>query len=230
MVSFTLFIWGRNDWLVPEDLRPLPWHLRAAFFRIDALFFLLTVNPPLLRALRVLTINGACNPAESIQLLTWRWTQCWCRAGVCCRLLWLLWMVYGLFTSHVDIAFHVVRSTPFRCAKVSPCAFVPLLAPFCPCWHWCLLSCCSPAQTEAAAVCRRRLRRCGCTCGPPCASTQRLPSRWSRSGGYIRCLCRSLARRSPPLHPLLTMMLLLMALVVVAPVLMLLPMETRMAS
>ena len=62
MVSFTLFIWGCNDWLVPEDLRPLPQHLRAAFFRIDALFFLLTVNPPLLRALRVLTINGAQQP------------------------------------------------------------------------------------------------------------------------------------------------------------------------
>ena len=74
MVSFTLFIWGCNDWLVPEDLRPLPRHLRAAFFRIDALFFLLTVNPPLLRALRVLTINGAQHSLGRVhprQLLTW---------------------------------------------------------------------------------------------------------------------------------------------------------------
>ena len=68
MVSFTLFIWGCNDWLVPEDLRPLPQHLRAAFFRIDALFFLLTVNPPLLRALRVLTINGATQAKASVQI------------------------------------------------------------------------------------------------------------------------------------------------------------------
>ena len=42
---------------------------------------------------------------------------------------WLLWMVYGLFTSHVDIAFHtLVRTTELSSPLRKPlCPLLPLL-------------------------------------------------------------------------------------------------------
>ena len=53
MISFSLFIWGCHDWLTPADLSPLPMRIRQTFFQVDACFFLMTVNPPLFRCLRV---------------------------------------------------------------------------------------------------------------------------------------------------------------------------------
>jgi hypothetical protein len=53
MISFSLFIWGCHDWLIPDDLAPLPVNIRRLLFRVDACFFLMTVNPPLLRCVRV---------------------------------------------------------------------------------------------------------------------------------------------------------------------------------
>lgn len=53
MISFLFFIWGCHDWLIAGDLAPLPWNIRDWIFSVDACFFLMTVNPPLLRCLRV---------------------------------------------------------------------------------------------------------------------------------------------------------------------------------
>ena len=123
--------------LVPEDLRPLPQHLRAAFFRIDALFFLLTVNPPLLRALRVLTINGAQQPRAAEALPSKSRVsdkilgmQCWCRArGLRCRLRsrgcsgWSTASSPHTSTSHSTPSC-APPNPPLRCASlsVSPCS------------------------------------------------------------------------------------------------------------
>ena len=45
---------------------------------------------------------------------------------------WLLWMVYGLFTSHVDIAFHTLVRNTLLSSPLRKCLLVllvPLLAP-----------------------------------------------------------------------------------------------------
>lgn len=117
MISFSLFIWGCHDWLIPDDLAPLPVTVRRLIFRVDACFFLMTVNPPLLRCVRVRlprAESAVWTAAVSLSAL----------GGLCAQVLtinvlvpmaagifpaaqpWLLWAVYSLFTSHLDIAFH----------------------------------------------------------------------------------------------------------------------------
>ena len=91
MASFALHLWGCYDWFTPGDLAPVPPRLRLQIFRIDAFYFLFTVNPPIFRCVRVLTINvlvpfsaGWWPPAQPT----------------------LLWVVYSLFSSHFDVAWH----------------------------------------------------------------------------------------------------------------------------
>ena len=67
MISFSLFIWGCHDWLIPEDLAPLPSNLRRLLFRVDACFFLMTVNPPLLRCIRVRRPRAGSTPTRRRQ-------------------------------------------------------------------------------------------------------------------------------------------------------------------
>ena len=69
MISFSLFISGCHDWLIPDDLAPLPRSVRNMCFRVDSLFFLLTVNPPLLRCLRVSHPPQFCSPKAKSFLL-----------------------------------------------------------------------------------------------------------------------------------------------------------------
>eukprot|EP01047_Picozoa_sp_COSAG01_P011888 COSAG01_NODE_525_length_15926_cov_28.158021_17_plen_80_part_00 len=59
MASFALHLFGCFDWLNPDDLSPMPARIRLAVFRLDPLYFMVTVNPPILRIVRVITINGA---------------------------------------------------------------------------------------------------------------------------------------------------------------------------
>ena len=135
MISFSLFIFGCHDWLIPDDLAPLPISIRRVFFQVDACFGLRTVNPPLLRCVRVRrprAESAVCRTAGSLSVLRRWYTQVLTinvlvpmAAGIFpAAQPWLLWAVYSLFTSHVDIAFlTTVRATlyaPFlRLACVS---------------------------------------------------------------------------------------------------------------
>jgi hypothetical protein len=112
------------DWLLPEDLiivRPhhfpaldgiaqcmivsaaphtllflqVPESWRGSVFESDWLYFLITVNPPILRCIRVATINVL------VPVLAGVWPSA--QANV-------LWFVYSVFSSHVDVAWHTLTS------------------------------------------------------------------------------------------------------------------------